>query len=637
MNNMNVLRKILLLMIITGICRIAVAQERLTGLIENPVLMKYLAEKSAITDKSDKSTVVKMPFIDDFSAYYGYPKATLWADSFVFVSDGFARGGLTVGTAVFDAFDAEGKLYDGASSFPFISDYLTSNPIRLDSVFTGTPHIATPADSVYLSFFYQPQGWGDKPETQDSLVVQFFNPVTNDWNTVWSTPGMSYQQFFNTYGVEFKSVMIPVTDPDYFSPDFRFRLYNIASLANNDFPTWVGNVDFWFVDYVYLNSGRNVNDLFPVDAAFRTRIPSLLNDYHSMPWDHFKVNPASNMIAGVEIPYMNYSQTLINLTERLIVTDLSDGTEVYNSGISASNLDPVTDTLFKRTPFPYTFNSPVTENGEFLTQFIINTATIPDMARSNDTLSVYQRFYNYFSYDDGSPESGYALIGANAQLAYRFALSKPDTLRTVMMQFNRVINDLNENMYFNLMVWNDIGGKPGDLIYEQLSQKPVVEGFYGFHHYVLDNPLPVSGTIYVGWKQQDSEAMNIGFDKNTNRNSKIFFNIDGQWLNSMFEGALMIRIVVGGEDEPYVDISESEQENIHIAPNPAAAGEGFRITGVEGRNCDLTIITMDGRIVYQTAYSGGLVQPALPAGIYMVNISSHNPETQSTHKLILTR
>jgi len=616
----------------------AMAQEQLQGLMEQPHIIQYLKDNGSIQQKNDKSTFVKMPVADDFSTYYGYPDNTIWADSFVFVSDGFARNNLTIGSVIFDAFNEEGQMYSGASSFPFKADYLTSLPVRLDSVFTGTPHVATPADSVYLSFFYQPQGWGDKPETDDSLVVQLYNPVLDEWNTVWASPGMSYQQFKTLYGVDYKSVMIPITNADYFTSEFRFRFYNIVSLANNAFPTWAGNVDLWTIDYVYLNAGRNMNDTFPVDVAFRQRQMSLLKDYHSMPWSHFIVNPTSNMAALVALPYKNYSNVLLNLTEQLIITDLSGTTSGYNSGISASNLDPLQDTIFSRTPFPYIFNSTVSENAEFLTRFIINSATIPDMVGANDTVFSYQRFYNYFSYDDGTPEAGYGLIGTNAQLAYKFTLSHPDTLRAVQMQFNRVLNNVNENYYFNLRVWNEIAGKPGDVIYEELGLRPVVNGFYGFHNYVLQQAIPVSGNIYVGWKQQDSEALNLGYDRNTNRSDRVFYNTDGQWLTSLYEGTLMMRIIVGSDTEPYVDISGQIIEDTQwlIVPNPSTSVDGFRIDGISEYPVHLQVFSTEGRKVYESMYDGAVIYSDLAPGIYIVLLSDSNKGTSSQGKLIIS-
>ncbi len=613
----------------------AQSQEVITGMSENPSLRLYQDVHGIPDDRSDKATAVKMPFLDDFSHNLVYPDSLLWEDIFVFVNDGFGKETPTSGCATFDVYNQFGHVYDGASTFPFIADYLTSHPIRLDSVFTGTPHIATPADSVYLSFFFQPQGYGEKPDPEDSLMLQFYNPVVDEWNTVWSFRGMSLQDFVDSMGVSFKQVMIPVTDPDYFSNLFRFRFFNYASIANNDFPTWAGNVDHWNIDYVYLNSGRSISDTLPVDLAFNQRIHSLLKDYHSMPWSHFLVNSSSNMVASVAIPYTNYSPTLLNLTERLIITDLSGTTSGYNSGISASNLDAFTDTVFYRMPFPYTFSSLVTDYADFLVKFCINSATIQDMERRNDTVAFYQRFYNYFRYDDGSPEAGYALVGANAQLAYQFTLSHADTLRAVSLQFNRVHNDVNEDLYFNLRVWDDQSGKPGNLIYEQQGLRPIMADMYQFHNYVLDQPLPVSGTIYVGWKQQDSEALNIGYDKNTNRQLKVFYNTDGQWYGSIYEGDLMMRIIVGDSAQPYVSVNSAvNNPDWNIVPNPTIASEGFIIQGLATGEYKVRIYTPEGKLVYQENYVGEKTRFFLNPGIYFLNLTDSGGNS-STRKLII--
>jgi hypothetical protein len=598
------------------------AQEVITGMYENPVIRHYQAQFSYPMLRTQKSTAVKMPFIDDFSRNFVYPDSLLWEDIYVYVNDGYGIGTPTIGCATFDAYDQFGHIYEDASTFPFIADYLTSHPIRLDSIFIGTPHVATPADSVYLSFFFQPQGLGEKPDDEDSLMVQFYNPIADEWITVWSFGGMSFQNFVDSVGVAFLHVMIPVKNPDFFSNQFRFRFCNYATIANNAFPTWAGNVDHWNVDYVYLNSGRSVSDTLPVDVAFNNRIHTLLNDFHSMPWSHFLVNPTGNMVSSVAVPYTNYSSVLLNLTERLIVTDLSGSTAGYNSGISASNLDPFADTVFYRLPFPYTFNSLLTENADFLVQFCINSATIPDMERFNDTVAFIQRFYNYFRYDDASPEAGYALMGVNAQLAYKFTLSHADTLRAVQIQFNRVYNDVNEDLYFNLRVWNDQSGKPGSLIYEQQGLRPYMGDMYQFHNYVLDEPLPVSGTIYVGWKQQDSQALNIGYDRNTNRQNKIFYNTDGQWYGSMYEGALMMRILVGDTTEPYVNIfNPADDPQWKIQPNPAFTSEGFSLTSVAEGEYQISIYTLDGRLLFSEEYRGQKISIPLESGVYIVSLT----------------
>ena len=114
-----------------------------------------------------------LPFFDDFSQSILYPDSTKWTDNNVLVNDGFPLCPPNRNGATFDVLDANGRVYNYAISNPFVSEYLTSVRIRLDSIMEPTPRALTPADSVYLSFYYQPQGNGNAPEEQDSLVLQF--------------------------------------------------------------------------------------------------------------------------------------------------------------------------------------------------------------------------------------------------------------------------------------------------------------------------------------------------------------------------------------------------------------------------------------------------------------------------------
>ena len=114
-----------------------------------------------------------LPFFDDFSHSNLYPDSTKWTDYNVMVNDGFPFCPPNRNGATFDVLDANGRVYDYAISNAFVSEYLTSVRIRLDSIMEPEPRALTPADSVYLSFYYQPQGNGNIPEPQDSLVLQF--------------------------------------------------------------------------------------------------------------------------------------------------------------------------------------------------------------------------------------------------------------------------------------------------------------------------------------------------------------------------------------------------------------------------------------------------------------------------------
>lgn len=611
------------------------AQESLNGMLNNSVIKNYLKNNA---DKSfeSKSLYVKMPFIDDFSSTYVFPSLERWVDQDVFVNDGFGINSMTMSCVTFDAFNRMGEVYSEAGTFPFVADKLTSQFIRLDSVFVGSPRPTNLGDSIYLSFYYQPQGRGDKPETSDSLVVQFYNPTTDSWNTVWAANGMSYLEFKNKYGVDFKAVMIPITNPEYLSPNFRFRFYNKVSLANNIFPSWAGNVDNWNVDYVYLNIGRNKADSLPTDVAFRERQYTLLKNYYYMPWSQFLVNPSAEMKQNVKIPYTNHSNVLVNLTERFVIKDISGTTPVFNSPISASNVSGITDTFLIRNPLNYTYNSTSTKNAEFEVRFIIHTATIPDMIRSNDTMFFYQRFYNYYAYDDGTPEAGYALVGKNAQLAYQFKLNHADTLQSVLMQFNRVQYNTNEDLYFNLRVWDDAGGKPNNVIYEQIGLKPIVDGLFGFSKYELDQPLALnSGVFYIGWTQWEDEALNIGFDRNNNNGNKIFFNVGGNWNNTMYEGSLMIRPVLGSDPNPYVIVNDFvEDVSFKVFPNPISSTEMLNIETISN-NFEIKIYSVDSKLVKSIKNQNSIELNNLSKGVYFLIFKDNESNKIVREKIII--
>ena len=80
---------------------------------------------------------------------------------------------VNLGAATFDAIDQSGHVYSTASWIPFKADELLTQDIRLDSIFQPSARELSPEDSVYLSFYYQPQGRGNQPEPFDSLVLEF--------------------------------------------------------------------------------------------------------------------------------------------------------------------------------------------------------------------------------------------------------------------------------------------------------------------------------------------------------------------------------------------------------------------------------------------------------------------------------
>lgn len=103
--------------------------------------------------KSASAGMLELPFFDDFSVTQVYPDHENWSDRNVFINNDYPVNPVSIGVATFDAIDHTGSLYEQASAMPFVADHLTSGPVNMDYL---------PGDSIYLSFFYQPQGKGDK-------------------------------------------------------------------------------------------------------------------------------------------------------------------------------------------------------------------------------------------------------------------------------------------------------------------------------------------------------------------------------------------------------------------------------------------------------------------------------------------
>lgn len=173
-------RNKLVILFICFIPFIGISQEVLTGVAQNATIVK--AAKKGIPVRA--ASAVKLPFLEDFSNYTGYPGSDKWLDRQGYVNRGFAIYPPSIGVVTLDALDEYGQIYAHAIRNPFPADTLTSNLIRLDSNFNQHRPMQV-GDSLYLSFYYQPAGssqkpsaggWeivGDNPEHSDKLVLEF--------------------------------------------------------------------------------------------------------------------------------------------------------------------------------------------------------------------------------------------------------------------------------------------------------------------------------------------------------------------------------------------------------------------------------------------------------------------------------
>jgi Secretion system C-terminal sorting domain len=592
------------------------AQEVVTGLQSNP-LVRSAWKKSDKRKGLNVSDTLNLPFFDDFSKLTVYPDQSKWLDNYVFINNTYSNQQKTVGVATFDALDNTGRLYETASTYQFMADQLTSKPINLSY---------SPSDNVYLSFFYEPGGLSDEPEPQDSLTLQFYAPSENIWYSVWRAEGTPVQPF--------RAVIIPVDNPRFLQKGFQFRFINYASLSSfTGDPAMVGNCDIWNLDYVLLDKNRNSADTIPHDVAFTLPVRSVLKTYEAMPWRQFRQVYLSEMGPWIQIHYQNNDKIVRNVTRNFEITDVYKNALAYSFSAGATNIDPGAAIDYKASLL-YTFNSVFTDSALFrIKSYIITDVLDP---KPNDTIIYYQKFGNYFAFDDGTAESGYGINGLgsrNAMVAFKFKSFVPDTLRAIQICFNDSYQNANLRT-FDLMVWPDNNGIPGDAVYTQ--EEMMVQqgdGINGFYTYVLDDPLPVNGDFYVGWRQRSETFLNAGFDMNTPNTGRQFYWLNGNWNQSQAKGCLMIRPMVG----PPVAMTPVQNvavknNTLKIWPNPAKElinidpGDLLQNTS----SSTIRILDIRGNEVMNTLFDEQINVSSLPDGIYFIvlningNLSKQN-------------
>lgn len=523
-----------------------------------------------------------------------------WIDSYAYLNNHMSVDPPTVGVASFDGVDENGYPYD-PSGLPTYAeaDFLTTKPIDLSNTI----------DSVYLSFFYEPQGLGDNPEGEDSLVLEFWAPDSAKWFWRWSAVGTPLDSFHYVH--------LPIYEPQYLDTAFRFRFKNYATQS--------GMLDHWHVDYVFLDDLRFYDDTIMQDFAFQYPSSGLIEEYYAMPWKHFKWNPASYMKTVDTVQAYNGSNDPKFIGPGRLTIDYEGTVQGdFPYTVTTPNVNGFSqfDMVYEVNSAPnnFVFNDALNDTcASFTVTEALSTTTLPELLMDNDTVRYQQDFMNYYAYDDGTAEQGYGIAVAGGMVAYQFEVAQQDTLGHILMHWAPAA-PLGTQETFWLTVWDDNNGQPGNVIHQSDDlpyHKPVyVDGPNGFGAYFFDNddkPI-VNGTYYIGWVQQDDDIINIGFDRNTNKQDRIFFNAGTGWINTSFEGALMMRPVFLSP-KSVTGVDEFDQEAVILYPNPSNGDVFLRGANILGTE----VYDVSGRRVEGIRYSGGQLNTSqLTPGVYVV-------------------
>ncbi|MDB9775899.1 T9SS type A sorting domain-containing protein [Vicingaceae bacterium] len=561
---------------------------------------------------------------------------SLWQNDYVLINNDYAWQPPSYGVATFDGLNREGRAYDNKSINTYgVTDYLTSVPFNIGYLFES--------DSVYLSFYYQPQGLGrDAPESQDSLVVEFFDPLSLKWDFAWGARGFAKAPF--------QIVLLKLTDK-YLQNGFQFRF---KSKGNRS-----GAYDTWNIDYVKLDKDRSVFDTAVVDITIATTITSMIKEYTSIPF--WQYDAFSSVVTRDTVPISIQNNALSTRTVyfRYFVkdpldnyypnfpfpSDINTSTVIGKGGRQDRNL-PLLDS-------PVSFEYPSVDldtANSFITQFITQGSNIGtlDEYPQNDTLFFEQRFDHYFSYDNGSAEAGYGVnitdttFGKRAMIAQEFSTFVKDTLNAISFYFLPQGVDL-EGQKFNLCVWKDL--TPNGLIYRKSVQDQVYYGAKnGFLTYLLDSSIVVSGKFYVGFEQSGLRSLNVGYDFKNNQKDKLFYSLNsGESFQAtsaaINPGNAMIRPYFKVNNNQ-VAISKQTLEEISfvVYPNPSSGLITIQInTSLSQENQAYSVFDVKGREVYSGKLLGNREVVNLGDfnnGLYLIRLISDNGSVKTKRIII---
>lgn len=580
---------------------VSYSQESLSYL-KNNMVINTAKKKANINNRSSNLT---LPLVIDFSVDSFFPDTTYWQSNQVYINNDIPIFPPSIGVATFDGLNSNGLPYDNSSSDTYgPADTLTSQTINLSY---------SPSDSIYFSFFYQAGGLGNIPESEDSLLLEFYSPITYSWNKVWENSNINTSKF--------NQVLIPIIDASYLVDSFQFRFRNYATLS--------GNLDHWHIDYIRLSTQRHVHDTIVSDIAFTQSPPSILENYYAIPWNHFMNSSIQQPLAdSLTVYWRNNDEIWKNVDYEFEV--FFEGNSIYSLPLSGDNYPDYIDTSFTRV---LDFSLPINTLDSALVEIKHSISTSDFDNEINNGITHLQKFYNYYSYDDETAERAYGLNVNQGKVAVKFYPLIPDTLRGARIYFNPLLNtDVVKT--FKLGVWDatGLGGSPGNLIYKMDSLLYV--DYYGgetpFTIFLFDTTLYINNTFYIGVEQTLDSELHIGYDLNNNNSENLYYNVNGFWEQSIYEGSLMLNPLFGSEID-LLNQKETEVE-VKLYPNPSTG-----MIKIEGLDKPFTYMVVNsiGKKVEWGLSINKIDLSMISDGVYFVLINSS--EKTFIKKVILLR
>ena len=595
---------------------------------KQPILKKRLGQNT-------------LPFVDDFASSGPFPNPDLWIDNQVFVNTDLAVSPPSIGVATFDGLDNTGTPYGTNES----GDTLTSIEINLDVI----------PNDLHLSYFIQPKGFGEQPEQNDSLILEFKNDMDE-----WIVQGVytGADTLISIEGLSFMFDFVMIDDDDFLHDNFQFRFRNTSS--------GIGAVDLWHLDVVRLLNNQVPSSTY-FDVAFQNPSQGILSRFSAMPAQHFRENTSSHLRDMFSLSIFNHNdvQRPIASEESVMeITELNTGQSVLAPGQflmgSVLNIGADTDLQIDISR-SFSVNSSILNSQEdfvFETTFTID----PDMTENepgllnNNTIRTQTIIDDYFAYDDGIAEMSILAQGAGTNIAVEFQSSVDDTLSAISIQFPHINGDVTDQI-FNLRVWLD--ELPSEPVYDEFFNPiyvdSILDTLQGFTTYRLQDPfsgelqpvfIPANTTFFVGWEQVNNEfltAIPVGFDITTQNVSQFnnFSTNEVNWVtfeSAGLEGAVMIRPVMGTENAIFTSTRNSlTKRGVTIYPNPNKSGVvNVKLDESENQIKEIKVFDIAGREIISREWQSNQIDlQNLSPGIYFINFVDNVNNVIYREKLII--
>ena len=527
----------------------------------------------SLNNQRTAAETLQLPFWDDFSS--GQLSPLLWETQGVKTSFTLGLAPPSLGVAVLDGVDNNGQAYSTTRLEQGEGDQLTSMPIDLSQT--------SATNDVYLSFYWQAGGKGERPDDSDALELYFLDSE-GKWVLVWSQEGGD-----DVASDQFVQVLLPVAEQFHYEA-FQFKFQQSGRLS--------GPFDTWVLDYIYLNKGRDATDRYPADRAL-TQLPSSpFAPYFAIPYfelDQEKITtPISNEFNNLTNRFraIEYTVSLTNKATGELLEKPNDNTP-FNPVPQALERRTFTSSDVKGTSLIGLIDEPM--DVEVLMYLRAGDTYLEELEgesqnfnvdfRANDSSRIVIPFRDFYAYDNGSADYAAGINQRGGMLALSYELSTPSYLSGLSIQF---ANAAQRNSAIELMVWDSISNAP---LYQGEVLIPADAGLGSFSYFPLDTNIMVKDHFFIGFTQFSNDYLYVGLDKSGDTGDKIFYNVHGSWQqNEHVKGNLMMRAHLSLD--PVVEEVDLPDEELSFYPNPVTERLFIR-----GEVDDLMVFDFQGRLI----------------------------------------